>query len=246
MCSLGVMTKPEDKSRGERLKAAREAYPFARASEAARWLGVKEPTYLAHENGSRGFTSKDGDKYASRFKVDYTWLMTGRGSMKATKYNGPVTFSAVKPDLNGRALTTINVIGSIQAGVWVEALEWPQRDQYELDLPIPQRYQGAPVVAFEVHGPSMDMVYPDGSVVVCVKFLDLGRRPRHMERVVALRQRNGEMEATIKEYRIDSDGTARLWPRSTHPQHQTPTDLRPGDDDLQVAYLVIGSYRPET
>lgn len=61
----------------ERLKWARERI-YESASDAARALQMNVPTYLGHENGSRG--GKDNaQKYARLFKVNYTWLMTGKG-----------------------------------------------------------------------------------------------------------------------------------------------------------------------
>lgn len=62
----------------ERLERARELAGYESASDAARALGIREPTYLAHENGSRGF-AKRAVRYARFFKVSYEWLMTGRG-----------------------------------------------------------------------------------------------------------------------------------------------------------------------
>ena len=37
------------------------------------------PTYLAHENGSRGFTVERSEVYAEAFKVNAAWLLTGHG-----------------------------------------------------------------------------------------------------------------------------------------------------------------------
>jgi hypothetical protein len=65
----------------ERLVKAREHAGFANAAEAAEALGVAYSTYAGHENGSSGFKYKTGELYARRFKVDFTWLMTGKGSM---------------------------------------------------------------------------------------------------------------------------------------------------------------------
>ena len=61
----------------ERLQWARERAGFETATEAARALGVAEPTYLGHENGRRGFR-RVADKYARRFGVSLEWLLTGR------------------------------------------------------------------------------------------------------------------------------------------------------------------------
>jgi phage repressor protein C with HTH and peptisase S24 domain len=62
----------------QRLRLAREQAGFARASDAARALGIEEPTYLGHENGSRGL-SRAAARYARFFGVSLDWLIDGRG-----------------------------------------------------------------------------------------------------------------------------------------------------------------------
>jgi phage repressor protein C with HTH and peptisase S24 domain len=62
----------------ERLVWARQNAKYATAADAARAMGVEEPTYFGHENGQRGL-SRAGRRYADFFKVSYDWLMHGRG-----------------------------------------------------------------------------------------------------------------------------------------------------------------------
>lgn len=63
----------------ERLAAARRDAGYPTATAAAEALGVKEPTYLGHENGSRGFKRDSADRYARKFHVALEWLLTGKG-----------------------------------------------------------------------------------------------------------------------------------------------------------------------
>ena len=63
----------------ERLAIARREAGFQTATAAAEALGVREPTYLGHENGSRGFKRDSADNYARRFGVSLEWLLTGKG-----------------------------------------------------------------------------------------------------------------------------------------------------------------------
>ena len=65
-----------------RLRKAREAAGIESAYEAARALGIPEPTYASHENGSRGFTKTSAQRYADFFRVNLEWLLTGRGQMR--------------------------------------------------------------------------------------------------------------------------------------------------------------------
>ena len=67
----------------QRLRLAREKAGFARASDAARAMGVGEPTYLGHENGSRGL-SRAAARYARFFRVSLDWLIDGRGDFTLT------------------------------------------------------------------------------------------------------------------------------------------------------------------
>lgn len=167
-------------------------------------------------------------------------------------------------------LAQVPVRGAIQAGVWREALEWPEQDWYAITTPIDDRYPGIERFGLVVCGASMDRLYPEGTIVLVVKFGDLMRTPNPGERVVVLRRdrRNGEYEATLKEFDIDARGRAVLWPRSNDPEFQSPIILGgqiplsfgdepmpavaaagslhdAGDPDVMVAALVVGSYRPE-
>jgi Peptidase S24-like len=65
----------------QRLRFAREQAGYASASDAARAIGVEEPTYLGHENGSRGL-SRAAPRYARFFHVSLDWLLEGRGEFK--------------------------------------------------------------------------------------------------------------------------------------------------------------------
>lgn len=97
----------------------------------------------------------------------------------------------------------------------------------------------------------MNELYPHGSTIVCVSLMDLGRDPIPGERVVCHRRSAVGLEATVKELRQDTKGDYWLWPRSTDPAFQQPWRLpRPDDhaadnEDVRIAALVIGSYRPE-
>jgi hypothetical protein len=93
----------------------------------------------------------------------------------------------------------------------------------------------------------MDLRYPDGTIILCIRFGDLGRNPISGDRVVCVRRnRQGLVEATVKEFVIDDDGQPWLWPRSTHPEHQTPLALpkifQVSDDAEDFAGVVHASF----
>lgn len=161
------------------------------------------------------------------------------------------------------SIETIYVKGFVQAGHMQEAIEWPASDWIPVYAPTDSRYQDIERFGLQVRGNSMNRVYPDGSIVIAIRFDQLGRMPRSGERVVVLcRTKYGsdEMEATVKRYQIDEAGRHILWPESDDPLYQTPIIL---DDiakqyrqeyqfeshaacsDINIYALVIGSYRIE-
>lgn len=170
------------------------------------------------------------------------------------------------------ALEPIFVRGAVQAGAWREAIEWEGNDWYQITVPTNARFPDVPRFGLEVRGRSMDRLYPDGTIVIVVRYGDLGRLPRAGEKIVVLRRsrKSDEYEATLKEYEIDAEGRHILWPRSTDPDFQAPFILPNGElpiaevgiettthvsaggfpadggePDVLIVGLVVGSYRPE-
>ncbi len=142
--------------------------------------------------------------------------------------------------------TSIWVSGSVEAGTFNEATEWDRSRWYSVDVPVPERFRRR-AKALEVRGYSMDVEYRPGAVVIWVDFLDF-RPPRHEDHVIVYAIRSDEqIEATVKELRIDDAGKRWLWPRSTKPEHQQPidTDNPPeGIASIEIKGIVIGDYRP--
>lgn len=102
-----------------------------------------------------------------------------------------------------------------------------------------------------VQGDSMDEEYRQGDLVHVVDAINLGYSPRHGDHVVLVRRRmnGGEMERTIKEVVRTPGGETQFWPRSRNPRWNKPITMTDGlatDDstEVEVAGLVIGSYRP--
>lgn len=141
--------------------------------------------------------------------------------------------------------TSIWVSGTVEAGAFSEAVEWDRSRWYSVDVPVPERFRRR-AKALEVRGFSMDLEYKPGAVVVWVDFLDF-RPPQDGDHVIVYSYRgDGEVEATVKELRVDESGKRWLWPRSTKPEHQQPidTDSPPSDiRSIEIKGIVIGDYR---
>lgn len=209
----------------ERLKEAREKAGFETAADAAAAMGIASATYSQHENGLRGFKARAAD-YAARFGTTPEWLLYGRGK----------TASAMPVPVN----RTVPVIGSVQAGVFN-----PIPDEPEVTEVVPlvmSGFEGASLYALRVVGNSMNMHYPDGTLVIVCPVQEIGFRDG--DHVIVRHMRNGLAETTVKEVVKERVGIA-LWPRSTDAAFQAPYRLKreaDADDGHEVIGVVVSSY----
>lgn len=143
------------------------------------------------------------------------------------------------------AFIPVMVRGQVQAGAWRPALEWAPDDWYPVTVPLDPRFPGVKRFGLEVRGPAMDLLYPEGTILICVRLEELERAPVPGQRVIVERRNgNGLIEATVKEYQLDSQGKAWLVPRSSDSRYQAPVALE-GSGEIRIVALVIGSYKPE-
>lgn len=154
------------------------------------------------------------------------------------------------------ALATVRVVGRVQAGFFHEAIESPLDEQYEISIAVPAGFRLAALRGFQVVGPSMNLLYPDGTIVIVVPTIELGEgwRPRTGQRVLVQRRNEwGEFEATVKEIEIRKDRIL-LCPRSDHPEFSKPwvIEMPEGDgsfdehsDNIRITGLVVSSVRIE-
>lgn len=133
----------------ERLQAARKAAGYDTATAAAEAMGVKTPTYVHHENGRSGL-SRNGQRYARFFGVDFEWLLTGRGDMKPQKARSLDSFE-------------IGIDGLVGAGAAVEQIGDSVGESASgwVDLPV-----GPEVGAYVVKGESQWPRFLDGETVL--------------------------------------------------------------------------------
>lgn len=180
--------------------------------------------------------------------------------------------SATPPPPGAISLEPVMVLAAVQAGLWRDAVEWPVEDQFAISVPVDERYPGARRFGLEVRGASMDRLYPVGTILICVPFIDIGTVPDTGDHVVCVRRNHdGLVEATVKEFVVDERDRVWLWPRSNQPEFQQPLQLETGNipvaheisdppatvhagffqieegeiPTIQIAALVTGSYRRE-
>src|SRR5262249_17486536 len=136
------------KTRGERLRAARERI-FKSARIAAKALGLPFATYWQHERaefpGGNDYGPNEAGFYAMRFRVTPEWLLTGRGvGIEAID-------TTVPPDA-----PKVPVVGYVGAGAQVHSYELPRGELDEVAAP-----KGAPrsTVAVEILGESLGSIF---------------------------------------------------------------------------------------
>ena len=221
----------------QRLTIARERAGYRTAVEAARALGVGESTYHAHENGNSGIRAAVAEKYARKFKVSLDWLLTGRGEMSP---DGAIPYEI--------EVAGLPLLGTIQAGHWIETTDAHEGANTEM-VPVVRdpRFPHAKQYALRVVGDSMNLDYPDGSIVTCVDFADSGLSLGEGMIVHVERQRAGGqlVEITLKAVQIKRGGDIVLVPRSTNPKW-TPVPLKGSNGDTEVIArgVVLGGWSP--
>lgn len=200
-------------------------------TELADKLGVTQASVSRWEKGSM----PDADKLTQLAE------MAGE-SIKSFIDEGtlPVPISTV--------LNRLWVRGSVAAGVFASAYEWPQDDWTlyyggkHIEAPDGARY------GLRVDGDSMNQVYPPGTILDCVAIEHCADLESGQRVIVERRRFDGEVEATVKEYVVGDDGTEWLVPRSYNPAFQSPisaTEPGEGIEEVRVVAKVVGSYRPE-
>lgn len=136
----------------------------------------------------------------------------------------------------------IPIVGAVAAGEWREAVAYADEDQEWVEAQLPSSYRNLDIQAFDVTGPSMNRVYPDGTLVY-VASTQSYRAPESGDRVLVVRHNQvGQVEVTLKEYVVDDNGKRWLWPRSYDPMHQAPIDpTEKSDGDVVISGIVVAA-----
>jgi transcriptional regulator with XRE-family HTH domain len=235
-------------------------------------VGVSPSAVSQWESGASEPADEKLDLLAEALLVEREWIEFGPGGKPVRSITGRPSSTEIGNDaltnllyqeinqtgggIRQQRVATIevkpiDVIGEVQAGVFKTAVEWPKSLQFEVKVPVETPYNRVHNFGLRVLGPSMDQVFPDGTIVVCAKIQDLGplfelQSGRYV--VVIRRAATEEVEATVKQFIRDENGVAWLWPRSNHPEFQAPTkveDLATSDDNDEVIVwaLVVAQYR---
>ena len=214
-----------------RLRQAREKSSYHSAKAAAEAMGVPVATYIQHENGTRGFPAAVAARYARFFRVKPEWLLYGKVATDTVIELGPRLY----------------VVGEVEAGAFKEAWRRDETDweaftgRPDVDAPLKDRF------GLEVSGDSMNLVYPEGTILECVWYFGDEVIPDGKRVIVQRTKRDGTLEATVKELVRDEAGVEWLVPRSSNPVHQAFRGDQPGEGIVSVEIIarVVASIRLE-
>lgn len=223
LAKAGAMSESQNRETGRRLQGARKDAGLS-VEEAAAGTGQSADTVRSHEKGARGLTRRKAERYARLYGSEVEYLLGLSKSTRGVRVN---------PTLG------MEVMGSVMAGAFREGLEEQAHERERLPVQSDTAYAEKSQFALRVQGPSMNLVYPDGSYVICVRTEDAD--PRIGDHVVIQRERSGLYEFTLKELCRDAQsGRLYLAPRSSDPRYQSPVDLVGGQ--VEIVAIVIGSY----
>ena len=142
------------------------------------------------------------------------------------------------------------VIGRVQAGNWQKTVTFiDEADTSIVPCVLPEHVAlkgtRAPVFGLSVVGDSMDQVFVEGSVLICLPLAEMRSQVKDGDYVVVHRiDPDGLYEATCKQYRL-VDGEMWLAPKSNNPSHLAIKGADAGDGvQVEVAAVVFGVYSP--
>lgn len=195
-------------------------------SDMAALMKVAQPTYQRWETGKREPNLDQILALADLLGVSVANLL---GQLVAAPL-GPILY----------------IQGSVAAGIWRDALEYPQEDWLAFNGRADIVANPANRFGLRVEGDSMDQVYPPGTIIECLSVYDSADLKAGKRVVVTRTNALGEIEATVKEM-AEQGGELWLVPKSNNPAHSsfrldTPDE---GIVEVKVIAVVVASIRPE-
>lgn len=142
----------------------------------------------------------------------------------------------------------LEVVGKVAAGIYKDISVEDQDEHRKPRIAVARdlRFPSCKQYALEIEGDSMDELFANGSVVICVDFADSGLDFKngmiaHVERHIL----GGQfVENTLKELRRPGNDGWHLFPRSTNPSHKPILLSGNETDEVFVKGIVIGKWEP--
>jgi transcriptional regulator with XRE-family HTH domain len=208
----------------DKIKQIRKSRGLTQA-EAAAAIGLDLSNYNKLENGKTKLTLSRMRELAEMFRVEPEDLIISAQS----------------------GLRAVRVRSYVEAGRFDVTPEWNEEDWYDITIPDDPDLRPYKLFGAKVRGPSMNKLYPEGTVVIFTSMID---RPEQLlvgkRYVVEREQSDGMREATVKTLWRDETGKFCLIPESTDPRHQQPIDIQGSEGDtVRIVGRVVYAMRRE-
>jgi phage repressor protein C with HTH and peptisase S24 domain len=156
-----------------RLKSARMAAGYAKASQAVEKFKWNISTYRAHENGQNQYDAKTAAVYAEAFRTSAAWLLTGETASQnenilKTQIPTRRLISSQSPHLVEENISFLTFLGD---GYWTDSSIIQDNDKLEFSpLPPDTRFKVSDQFDMKIQGSSCEPVLYDSEYIRCVKF----------------------------------------------------------------------------
>jgi DNA-binding XRE family transcriptional regulator len=212
---------------GDRIRLRRELLRLSQG-KLAEGVGVSQPTVWEWETGKSVPTRARVKTIAKALRTTADYLE--RGDARAEQH------------YEGLPLR-VPIIGTVQAGAWMEAYQLPEGEWKYMSLPADERYPGVERLGFRNVGASMNRRFADGAILVCVLYRQIQEEPQDGHYVIVEREdTGGRVEATCKLLKADGSGKLWLWPESNDPLYQAPIKLE-GDRNIAEIRVIARVLR---
>lgn len=233
-CEMDVMEKKPQ----NRIRELRRAKGLS-LKQLAELAGTTHQTVQRLETGERRLSQQWMERLASALGIKPADLLPRAQTVEVEDFE----------------FTRLRIFGEIQAGKWRRSLEISEGEWQEMH--VPRLDKDSDCFGVIVRGNSMNQVYPDGTILICVPIEEYDHVLAQGSNVIIERRNSqGMTETTVKELRQHSDGSVWLWPRSSDPLFQEPLHLPRPDtnvdirdatvEHVKITAVVVGSVRPET
>lgn len=180
-------------------------------------------------------------------------MKAGRRKVQAAEIPVIAAFTGVPPPPElvpvEKSFMRIKIIGYVQAGHYADPGDVQEYGGETIEAPMDDVFRTIRKFALKVAGPSMNLVYPEGTILVCADIHDLhetGDPLAGKKYIVRRTMPDGRIETTVKEVNRDDEGVWWLWPRSDDPKHQQPIPLSGIEGEIIEAYArVLFSFKVE-
>ncbi|SON55506.1 transcriptional regulator, y4mF family [Hartmannibacter diazotrophicus] len=191
--------------------------------------------YIREHREKAGLTQEQVADKLGLHLTNYNKLEKGKTAIKLDRLMALAEILKCQPaDLLAPPSNMIRVRaqGYLQAGIWTQAFEMPNEDQFDVFIADRPELRGLALYAGVIRGESMNQVYPPGTVVVLAPRQDgpsdlIAGRRYHIE----YQRADGSCENTIKSVRVRADGSVWLVPESNDPAFQAPIPALPNQDE---------------